>query len=299
MWSWLRYAYSLLLIATAMTKVATADELLHSSGLLSMPLMITVAVTFELIAAGVICFAKPRLAFWFANATFVAFSMIAGASWWLAADCGCFGPRTTAGLPLLVDLLCLLGLGLSYRSSQALEATTLVTLRHAWPVANLLLIGLAILLTGSVLVITKTTTPRTAMPAWFGENLLGKQFPLLRERRVAEVLTGDKTGILVFLRAECEHCQQLVDQWKRETRKLDTSTKIVSVSMLPSAWIFMPGNVSATAVHAPSTFEVRWDKEREPVVEAPMLIVVQNGIVVDIHTGNAVLVQLISSSSRS
>lgn len=299
MWGWLRYAYSLLLIVTAVTKVAAADQLLHSGGLLSTPLMIALAFTFELIAAGVISIAKPQLAFWFAIATFSAFTVIAGASWWLAADCNCFGPRTAAGLPLLVDLLCLFGLGVSYRSSQTLEATTLVWFRCSWRVATLLVIALAILLTGSVLTIAETTKRGATMPAWFGENLIGKQFPMLRDHRVAEVMMEDTTGILVFLRSDCEHCQQLVDHWQRESRELDTNSTIISVSMSPSSWIFMPGNLSAKVVHAPSTFEVRWDDEREPAVEAPTLIVIQNGKVVDVHTGDAVLVQLIQLSSRS
>lgn len=299
MWSWLRYVYSLLLVVTAVTKVAAADELLHSGGLLSTPLMITMAVTSELVAALVIGLAKPWPAFLFAIVTFSVFTVIAGTSWWLETDCNCFGPRTMADLPLLVDLLCMFGLVLSYRSSQALEATTIVSQNRTWRVATLLVVGFALALTGSMLVIANTTNRDSTMPAWFGENLIGKQFPMLRNHRVEEILMQDTTVFLVFLRPECEHCRQLVDEWHRVSGEVSMNSTFISVSMSPASWAFMPSTLSATVVNAPSTIEVRWDDEREPVVEAPTLIVVQDSKVVDVLTGDAVLAQLMQLSSRS
>ncbi len=299
MWGWLRYALSLLLIATAGTKVAAADQLLHSGGLLSTPLMIAIAVAFEVVAAGIICLAKPRLAYWFAVATFATLTVIAGASWWFVANCNCFGPRTMPGLPLIVDLICLLGLVVSYRSSRRTKPTWLMDSRRHWRVATLLVIGVAIPMSGSVLVAARTANRATKMPAWFGENLIGKSFPLLRDQRVTNAVPRDTTVFIVFLRPECEHCQQLAMDWKRETRELKPNAGLVGVSMLPSSWTFIPGSLSITSPWSPSTVEVRWDDEREPVVEAPTLMVVHNGTVVDVHTGDDVLAQLLQWSSRS
>jgi len=122
------------------------------------------------------------------------------------------------------------------------------------------------------------------MPAWFGTNLIGRQFPLYRDARVALMLADDRDSILVLLRPECEHRQEIASRWSEVDFSIQ-KTGLIGVSISNQKWTFMPDTVSASVFPSASNTEVIWDRGVEPAVETPTVIVISDSRVKNVLTG--------------
>ncbi len=109
----LKTSLAILLFATAGLKALDASRLLHSDGLFAVAGVLPLAIAAEVAVAIFLLLAPPKFAHPVAIVWFTILACVAAGTWWLDADCGCFGAGTPKGLPLLIDLgvlLLLIGL---------------------------------------------------------------------------------------------------------------------------------------------------------------------------------------------
>ena len=285
MWGKLRLLLAGLLLATAALKVWAAGDLVRSGGLLSNPEVIAIAVGFELSAAALIALAPSLVAHRVAVGVFALLAIVAGTAWWTGADCGCFGPRTVSGVPLLIDVGCLvLLLGITRSVQQAVTGQSRSSASIRWPVAGAFGAGVLGAITGFWAAGNAARVGE--MPAWFDASLVGERFPLLQNADVKRITAPEGESLFVLLRPDCEHCREFATRWRSAPPVGTSAQRIVSVSISPLAWTFMPGTVSADAENTKGSFVVRWEDGVEPFVASPMLIAVAEHRVVAIISGD-------------
>lgn len=284
-WLSVRGALVLLLLTTAGIKILTAGDLLRAGGMLSTPAVIGAAVGFEIFSATVIGVGRAGFAYKFAVAIFSILLFVSGMALWTGQECNCFGPNTARWAPFVVDFACLAGLaGMYYvprNPTHEREAEPWIVVAKFLGLAAVpaILVGIA---TWS-LALSKAND--ADVPVWFGENLVGSRFPLLYDFRVQQTIAAEKDALLLLLRPDCRHCQDVSDAWaKGELIALEV-VDVVSVSISPGLWTFMPKVVSSRPMGAENEVVVKWS-EGEPFVAAPTLIALRGGIVTALKTGD-------------
>ena len=277
---------SLLLTVTAASKLIDAPAILGSNGLLASSLRLSIAVGFEFFAAAVIAFATPRGAHRFALLVFFSLACIAGWAWWTKTDCGCFGARTPKSVPLIVDVVAvgvLLGCGRNVAELGAGEnaASRRQLLRSVG-------IGVAIGLFagGATSWRIEQTSSEVEIPAWFGDNLVGMQFPLLHDDKFAAVIPEMGDVLMVLLRPDCEHCREVAAGWAARGTEQPQNVQMIGISMADGRWTVMPNEVSATPMGSDDHFAISWEKVEEPFVAAPAFIAVRERVVTGVATGD-------------
>jgi uncharacterized membrane protein YphA (DoxX/SURF4 family) len=273
-WPIVRMLLAALLVVTGLMKATHSAELLASGGLLGSSTAIALVVGFEWFAATLIAIGPARLAQRFAFVLFSAFAIVASWAWWTDQDCGCFGPQAPEGVPLLIDMAALLLVAWSVRSQR--PSATVV--RPAFQSLRASLVaGLMLAALGGGFTIWQINHQNTAqaMPSWFGENLIGKEFPLLRDPRFAALVPERGEALIVMLRPDCEHCRELASEWPEISRQLDPSTKVIGISIFPNRWTVMEGRVFVSPTKSLDTFDVHWMGD-EPFVASPALFYTEN-----------------------
>jgi hypothetical protein len=266
-WPIVRTLLAALLIVTGVLKATHSAELLASGGLLGSPAAIALVVGFEWFAATFIAIGPAWLAQRFAFVLFSGFAVVAAWAWWTDQNCGCFGTQTPQGVPLLFDIVALLLIAWTawhQRRSGNVAKPASGSVRVA------LLIGWALAALGcgfTAWQIHRQSAAQT-MPSWFGENLIGKEFPLLADPRFAALVPERGDAIIVMLRPNCEHCRKLVEQWPEISSQLPPTTKVIGISVLPGRWTVMPGQVSIVASETTGQFLIRWIAN-EPFIASP------------------------------
>lgn len=281
----LRIGLSLLLTLTAAIKFFDAPTILGSGGLLASPMRLSIAIGFELFAGVVIAIAPPRVAHRFASLVFFSLASIAGWAWWTETDCGCFGSRTLKGAPLIIDLVAIgLLLGCSH-SVAKLEAGSVTTSRSRSlrPVGIGIVVGL--LACGVTHSQIEQLSSEFEIPAWFGDNLIGMQFPLLRDEKLDAVLAPANAALLVMLRPDCEHCREVTQQWAALKVERANAVQVIGVSVEDGRWTFMPNEVSHMPIGADDEFEISWEKVKEPFVAAPTFVAIRDRVVTGVAAG--------------
>ena len=289
MWHTLRWSLVVLLLVTAAFKLTTIGELLHSGGLLSDPRLIGLAVGFELAAAASIGLAHDRIAHGIALATFAVFSLIAGAAWLTGHDCNCFGPHTTRGLPLLIDVACLITLAWVRPLREPVHAPGETIVDHSWRRWPAYAVFAAMIIGGATWWWASLMESRQAIQSWFGEQLIGERFPLLQFREVEALIPSTGPVTVMFLRPDCEHCHVLASQWNATHAEDDElRRRVLTVSVTSGRWTVMPGVVSAAVVETPGNVELAWTADTEPFVAAPTVIQLNDSVVTEVKSGDAV-----------
>jgi hypothetical protein len=287
MWHVLRWSLVVLLLATAAIKLAAIGQLLHGGGLLSDPRMIGLAVGFELAAAASIGLARDRLAHWIALATFAMFSLIAGADWLTGQDCNCFGPHTTRGLPLLIDVACLIALAWVRPLCKPEPAPGETIVGHSRHRLLPYVVFTAMIVGGATWLWASRVESRQSVPSWFGEQLIGKRFPLLKFAEVDALIPDRGQVTVMFLRPDCEHCHEFASQWNvTHAEDEELRRRVLTVSMAIGQWTVMPRVVSAAVAESPENVELTWTADTEPFVAAPTVIQLNNSVVTQVESGD-------------
>jgi hypothetical protein len=286
MWKQLRFALAGLLIVTAIMKLTSVESLLHGDGLLSSPSTLALAIGFEFTAAILIALAVPRVAYGTAVIVFASLAVVAGWAWWSQTDCNCFGPQTPKGIPLLVDLGCLAMLATASRSIRSTEEKSLTNRWHFQP--SVLAIALLFGSSAGGFAHWRATSESGdgEMPTWFGENLVGKPLPLLREEPIRKIIPRMGNALLVMLRPDCEHCRELAADWNARQLQRNKMLAVIGISVTTGAWGIMPEHVSAESTKVPKSVVLPWNADEEPFVAAPTIIALRDQMVVAVKSGD-------------
>ncbi|TWT75285.1 DoxX family protein [Allorhodopirellula solitaria] len=280
-WPVVRMLLAALLLVTGVLKATHSAELLASGGLLGSPAAIASAVGLEWFAAAFIAIGPVRLAQRFAFVLFSVFTLVATWAWWTDQDCGCFGPQTPKGVPLLIDTAALLLVAWSVRSqrkSARVAGPAFQSLRASLVAGSML----AALSGGFTAWNINHQATAKAMPSWFGENLIGKEFPLLADPRFAALVPEQGEVLIVMLRPDCEHCRELVEQWSTTRQELRSTTKVIGISVSPGRWTVMPDLIAAVPTNKSADTVITW-KDTEPFVASPRVVALKNRIVTDVQ----------------
>ncbi len=273
-WSVVRILLAALLVVTGVLKVTHSAALLASGGLLGSSTAIALVVGFEWFAATFIAIGPVRAAQRLAILLFSGFAAVAAWAWWTDQDCGCFGPQTPKGVPLLLDLIALLLVAWSVQSKRR---SGTIAKPACQSLAASLIAGSMFAALGSGFTAWQINHQAAAqtMPSWFGENLIGKEFPLLADPRFAALVPEQGEALIVMLRPDCEHCRELIEQWPTISSQLAPSTKVIGISVSPNRWTVNPGKPTVKPLGISSELVIDWEGD-EPFVTAPGMFMIQD-----------------------
>lgn len=281
----IRMGLATLLIYTATAKYSDAAVILGSGGLLASSTRLPLTIGFEWFASVTIASAPARFAHRFALLVFSTLSLVAGWAWWSDTDCGCFGSHTSKGAPLIVDLVAI-ALLLACRPVPDRERRSNRTAFQGMPIRSLS-VALAAWAVASAATHWRIEQLAAAvsMPAWFGENLIGTQFPLLRDPKCVAVVPESGATLMVFLRPDCDHCRKLSQNWGEIETPPPPNFTVIGVSVAGGRWTFMPREVSPIPLGSEGEFTMMWDHREEPFIAAPTFIAIRDRRVIGIATG--------------
>ncbi len=259
-WVLIRSLLAAVLLLTATMKVFDAAKIIGSGGLLSSPLRLSLAVGFEVFAAIVIAMAPSRIAHRFGLLVFSGLACVAAWAWWTQTDCGCFGSETPRGISLAVDMVAI-GMLLACRSSvKSRRGGDDMDSRRQLIRGITVAVAFGLLAAAATSWRINSPVAEEAMPAWFGDNLIGMKMPLLRDESFAAAAVMPISGeaLVVLLRPDCEHCHEVALVWRESDKNQPTGLVVIGVSVDSDDWTVMPGTVSATASGLKGEFVIDW-----------------------------------------
>ncbi len=275
----LRLYLAILLLATAMMKHLDAALILASGGLLASPLRLSLVVAFEVMAAVTIALAPARIAHAFSLLVFSLFACISAWAWWTQTDCGCFGMAMPQSMPLLVDAIAIALLIGCRQQAKSNEPPAALAFRRNLP-RTLCAAGIAALLAAAT---TNWRVARigdhTEMPAWFGENLIGRRFPLFHHERFSTPFAESGDAMVVMLRPDCERCVEIAGQWPAISANLRDDLRIIGISITKGNWAVLSNQVAISRTVAEQGLSLTWSNGNEPFVATPVFIAIRNGVV--------------------
>lgn len=292
MYNWVRFAISAVLLVSAILKFTTFQTLIHSDGLLSSPLRVAVAVAMELAAIVLIGLTPRKISWLLATGLFLVFVFVATWTWWTGTNCNCFGASTPKGLPLLVDLVCLTALAMT-RPKRDRDVTSDEPKQGKMFAKPVALAVVAALIGGAATYWSPVFSDSDdAIPDWFGNNLIGKRFPLLGQAVVAQAIPAQGNALLVVLRNDCDHCRELAEEWDSRHAPLASNTTVVGIVIQNGEWVLTPGHILVESDFNSGDFSLSWPNDSEPFVAAPTLIAIHNQVVIAVKSSAEVDVLL-------
>ncbi|WP_153558852.1 MauE/DoxX family redox-associated membrane protein [Roseimaritima sediminicola] len=282
----MRSLLAAVLLMSASAKGMDAARILGSDGLLSSTPRLSGVIGFEVFAAVFIALAPSRTAHRFGLLVFSGLACVAAWAWWTQADCGCFGSETPQGFPLVVDLI---AIGLLLAARHSVKACRIGG-DGEFRRQVVLALTAAVVLGGFATVATNwrmdATLDEQEMPAWFGDNLVGRKMPLLHDKRFAAVMPTSGEALIVLLRPDCEHCHEVAKSWREfGTSGSRRGVFVVGVSVATDGWTVMPGTVSAAPSDSEDEFKLVWGGAQEPFIAAPTFIAVRDQTVAAVVSG--------------
>ncbi len=288
MWYALRYGLVLLLAATAVAKLLMTEQLIRGNGVLASIPMLSLAVGGEFFASLCLALARPFHAFLVACGTFVPLTAFAFWAWSGEHDCNCFGTLTPSGVPLVIDLSCLVAIAVAYPSARREDARFLRSNKYSIRIIATVSIA-AIMASGVTWRIAHNSIVSSTVPTWFGENLLGQPFPMLPDEAARSLLNASDHIAILFVRPDCGHCQVIVDRLSESKSRIRLDDPLICVSIAKGAWTFDVELSSRGYDDLQRNVVVDWIDADEPFVETPTLILESAGVVTTVISGDAVI----------
>lgn len=281
-WAVLRVPLAGLLLSAVVVKFWFAREILASDGMLSQPWLLPVAAGAEAGAGLTILLAPAWRGYLVAAASFSALAAVSGWSLATGRDCGCFGPQTNTFGPFLLDVACLLALAFVHPRP---------TLASKMQRSRTILIGAASVAIALCMgaISERLMAGREGIPAFFGDNLVGRQWPLLEREDFPATAGGIDRSLFVLLRPDCGHCREFARLWSEQPLPGWELSQIFCISLGNAKWTVTPGVVAVDPIDVEGAVTLSWDLGAEPFVATPAIFVVDDQVVHCAVDGEAAL----------
>lgn len=291
-WSACRVAFVAILLSTACLKLWYTEDLLAGNSVLADPSLLSAAVALEVAVSLIVLFWPARVAAITAGTVFTGFAVISGWAVLSGRECGCFGTAAHPAFPFLTDVVCL-----AYVALVRLPARRT---GFDWPSVSgsLLIVAVALGAMLGARIFMQNVLVEQLDSRRYGENLVGKPFPLLRHPDFPVQSDHPNSCLFVILHTECERCQEFAALWATDPLDGWSSSEVFCVTINGRVWTLSCGIVSAERKALSGATQLTWKRDFEPRVITPAIVVVSGSVVKCVIDGTPALAALRNQVSK-